>query len=64
MTHHKYKLERREFLYDPYMGIPIITHDMIALKAYFLWKNAGKPDGNDWLFWFEAEKEIKRDLGA
>jgi hypothetical protein len=29
----------------------------ISKRAYELWENAGKPDGRDSEFWFQAEKE-------
>ncbi len=32
---------------------------LIQKRAFHLWRQAGKPFGNDWEFWFKAEKEIK-----
>ena len=32
--------------------------ERIRLEAYYTWELAGKPDGNDWWFWFEAEKSV------
>jgi len=36
--------------------------DFIQDRAYRLWDQAGRPQGKDWEFWFEAEKEIKGRL--
>ena len=36
---------------------------LIQKRAFQLWKQAGKPFGNDWEFWFKAEKEIKAKYG-
>jgi hypothetical protein len=30
----------------------------VQLTAYYLWEKAGRPNGNDLHFWFEAEKTI------
>lgn len=36
------------------------THneDAIRDRAYALWLEAGSPDGNDWQFWHDAEREL------
>jgi len=39
-----------------------ITHEMIALKAYFTWQQAGCPDGREQEFWFAAEDELRYDI--
>ena len=37
---------------------PTLTHAMIAMRAYWLWQSAGRPEGRDWEFWLEAEKSL------
>lgn len=37
--------------------------DGIRRRAYQLWEEAGKPDGQDQRFWNEAEQEIDRSEG-
>ncbi|HUR53235.1 MAG TPA: DUF2934 domain-containing protein [Gemmataceae bacterium] len=32
--------------------------DVIRTRAYYLWEQAGRPDGDGAEFWFEAEREI------
>lgn len=34
----------------------------IQTRAYALWEKTGYPHGADWDHWFEAEKEIDREL--
>ena len=34
------------------------NEDTIRDRAYALWLEAGSPDGNDWQFWHEAEREL------
>jgi hypothetical protein len=36
--------------------------EKIRMRAHELWELAGKPDGRHDEFWFEAEREIKREL--
>lgn len=31
------------------------THAEISREAYRLWEEAGKPEGQDWEFWFVGE---------
>ena len=33
----------------------------IRLRAYFLWQQAGRPDGGDLAFWDQARKEIETE---
>jgi hypothetical protein len=33
-------------------------HEIIAEAAYYKWLEAGKPDGRDRDFWFQAESEF------
>ena len=32
--------------------------EQIRARAYFLWEQAGKPDGDGIQFWLEAEREL------
>lgn len=32
--------------------------DVIRTRAYFLWEQAGRPDGDGNQFWLQAEREI------
>lgn len=47
------KRKVQEFLRD------LDTHQEIQEKAYFLWKEAGCPEGSGVEFWLKAEKQIK-----
>ena len=40
----------------------VVTEEDIRQRAYFKWEEAGRPEGRDVLFWFEAEREVN-DLG-
>lgn len=42
------------------------THneDAIRDRAYALWLEAGAPEGNDWQFWHEAERELAANGNA
>ena len=33
-------------------------HHAIQVRAYFLWLQAGRPDGQDVLHWLQAEAEL------
>ena len=35
------------------------SHHETAVRAYFLWQQAGCPDGHDDLFWYQAETDIE-----
>lgn len=37
------------------------AQDRIRDLAYTLWDQAGRPDGQDQEFWFQAERELSRD---
>jgi hypothetical protein len=42
------------------------THDLysrVQEKAYKLYEKRGCFHGNDWADWFEAERQVKRELG-
>jgi Protein of unknown function (DUF2934) len=32
--------------------------DVIRTRAYFLWEQAGRPDGDGMQFWLDAQREI------
>ena len=32
--------------------------ETIRDRAYALWVEAGSPEGNDWQFWHEAERQL------
>lgn len=36
----------------------------IRERAYFLWLQAGRPEGGDLAFWDEARRQIERDAGG
>lgn len=35
-------------------------HERIARRAYELWEERGRPEGDDWRDWFDAERELLR----
>jgi hypothetical protein len=37
---------------------PTPSEDQIRARAYFLWEQAGRPEGDGAQFWLEAEKEL------
>ncbi len=39
------------------------THEQIAMRAQDIWKRHGCPPGEDRENWFEAEAELKREMG-
>lgn len=39
-----------------------ITHDMIAQRAYFIWLNGGRPQGQDRQIWLRAEAELRNAI--
>lgn len=40
------------------------TMPSIAIRAYQLWEAAGRPDGRDEEFYFQAEEELRQFLDA
>ncbi len=44
-------------------GQPGPTHEQIAQRAQDIWKRHGCPPGEDRENWFEAEAELKREMG-
>lgn len=50
-------------LSEPIAAAPAaITHEQIAIRAYFLWEARGKQDGSPAQDWFLAEQELRADL--
>jgi len=39
------------------------THDEISQRAYGLWQDQGRPDGNDLDHWLEAERQLGTGTG-
>ena len=37
------------------------TLEPIRLRAYYLWEQAGRPDGGDLNFWDEARQQIEAE---
>lgn len=37
---------------------PRIPHDWIEKAAYYRWEKKGRPHGNHWADWLEAEQEL------
>ena len=40
-----------------------LTHEMIAKRAYYIWEKEGRPQGRDKTHWYQAERELKHELG-
>jgi hypothetical protein len=38
--------------------------EFVEKAAYFHWEKRGKPNGDEWYDWLEAEKEIKEWMHA
>lgn len=36
-------------------------HERICEQAYFLWQEAGEPEGKSDIFWSKAERQIKSE---
>jgi hypothetical protein len=41
-----------------------LTHEQVAERAKAIWKQHGCPIGQDEQNWFEAEKQLKKELGV
>jgi len=39
-------------------------HERVRLRAYYLWEQAGRPDGLEEEFWAQAQQEISGPAGA
>jgi len=40
-----------------------LAHDQIADRARAIWEQRGRPQGEDEKIWYEAEAELKREIG-
>lgn len=45
------------------LGMQRPSQEQIAQRAQEIWKRHGCPPGEDWENWFEAEAELKREMG-
>lgn len=41
----------------------VLTHEMIAKRAYEIWERKGRPVGQDLENWQQAERELRAELG-
>jgi hypothetical protein len=41
-----------------------LNHEQVAERAKAIWKQRGCPSGQDEQNWFEAEKQLKMELGV
>jgi hypothetical protein len=39
-----------------------ITRDLIAARAYIIWEQQGRPQGNDVANWLLAESQLKEEI--
>lgn len=39
------------------------NEDRVRDRAYALWELAGSPEGQDWDFWHQAERELAEEAG-
>jgi len=37
-----------------------VSEEAVGLRAYLKWEAAGRPDGDGFRFWLEAEREVLR----
>jgi Protein of unknown function (DUF2934) len=42
----------------------VITTEVISARAFTLWDQAGRPQGRDLDFWFQAENQLKQETQA
>ena len=42
----------------------VITTEVISARAFALWDQAGRPQGRDLDFWFQAENQLKQETQA
>ena len=40
----------------------VVGADAISRRAYELWEQEGRPEGNDMRHWFQAERELSANL--
>jgi len=46
----------------PKMSVPTI--EQIRTRAHQLWETAGRPEGREDAFWYEAERELRQGDGT
>jgi hypothetical protein len=39
-----------------------ITSDLIAVRAFIIWEQQGRPQGNDVANWLLAERQLKQEI--
>ena len=39
--------------------VKIVTDEEVQVRAYYLWEEAGRPEGSGQDFWLKAEKELR-----
>ena len=44
-------------------GSAVLTHEQIAERAEAIWIQRGRPSGEDESIWYEAESQLKQELG-
>ncbi|MCS7034602.1 MAG: hypothetical protein NZ561_11525 [Phycisphaerae bacterium] len=42
--------------------VPVITHEMVAMRAFDIWRSG--TGGDDFHNWVRAEEELRRELGV
>ena len=40
-------------------SVSLITHESIARRAYQIWEETGRRDGNETMHWLKAERELR-----
>ena len=46
------------------MEPPTLTQEQIAVRAYQIWLDRGRPDGTDREDWYEAERQLTNELST
>jgi len=44
------------------VNVPNLPDDIIRRRSHELWEAAGRPEGRDQEFWYQAERELKHEL--
>jgi hypothetical protein len=42
----------------------VVSEELVRTAAYYHWEKRGRPAGDEWYDWLEAEKEIKEWMTA
>jgi L,D-peptidoglycan transpeptidase YkuD (ErfK/YbiS/YcfS/YnhG family) len=60
----KPKATRGKKSVDGAMPVPVITlsHDQISARAFLIWEAKGRPDGQDYQNWQEAEQQLRDEM--